>query len=121
MINLEDINITIKELESGNTTFDSCTKLAALYTVRRELNGVEPNAVTQEVQDILPQYKKYCKVKRQYQLDEIGEPVMFDAMQNVCKEITEFIHTLYNNTDTSVERALITNMLQQLSSALSIS
>ena len=78
MINLNDITTTIKELESGNTTFDSCMKLAALYTVRDNLGE---NRVTQEMQDILPQYKNYCNVKRRYQMHEIGEAVMFDSMQ----------------------------------------
>ena len=111
MINIDDINATIKELEAGNTTFDSCMKLAALYTVKDKLSE---NTVTQEVQTILPQYRDYCAVKRRYQMHEIGESIMFDSMQSVCAEMSEFISTVYSNTDTTVERALILNMLQRL-------
>ena len=34
MLNIAEIENTIQELENGNTTFDSCIKLASLYIVR---------------------------------------------------------------------------------------
>ena len=102
MISLDDITMTIKELESGNTTFDSCIKLAALYTVQDRFATHQDAPGSKET---LPQYKKYCNIKRKYQMHEIGESAMFESMQSVCKEMTEFVSTLYSNTDTSVERA----------------
>ena len=111
MINMDDITTTIKELESGSTTFDSCMKLAALYTIQDRFVTHQDAPGSKE---ILPQYKNYCRIKRKYQMHEIGESVMFESMQSVCKEMDDFVHTLYSNTDTTVERALILNTLQQL-------
>ena len=70
MLNLEEINNTIDQLEEGNTTFDNCIKLSALYIVRDKLQSAlqseiveEPevvDAIENELSDILPQYRKYC-------------------------------------------------------------
>ena len=53
MINIDEINETISELEQGDTTFATCQKLAALYTVRDNFkssyNNMEDTHVNNEV------------------------------------------------------------------------
>lgn len=109
MLNIKDINETIEQLEQGPTTFEVCNKLATLYTVRKEYG--EQNAVSDELNDIMPRYKRYCKTKQQYQLRELGVVMVYQAMADVCSEISEFIETLYSHTDTEEERSMIQNMV----------
>ena len=113
MLNIDEINATIQQLEGSPTTFDTCMKLASLYTVRDKM-GVDENPVEQEVREILPQYEKYCSVKRMFQMREIGEQAVFESMAIVCVEIEEFINTLYSSTDTDTERTIIKGMLSNL-------
>lgn len=117
MLNIEEINNTIEQLENGSTTFDSCQKLASLYIVRNcyldSLSKVVSDKntndldVIKEYSDILPEYSRYCSIKRKYQLNELGKDVVLESLKCVCKEINEFIHTLYNSTDFSEERDII--------------
>ena len=81
--------------------------------------GVDQNPVEQEVREILPQYEKYCSVKRMFQMREIGEQAVFESMAIVCLEIEEFINTLYSSTDTDTERQIIKGMLGNLIDILS--
>lgn len=39
-------------------------------------------------------------------------------MEDVCKELVEFIADLYHNTETTAERALIIDMINNLRSAI---
>ncbi|MCH5211010.1 MAG: hypothetical protein J1F01_08625 [Oscillospiraceae bacterium] len=122
MLNLEEINSTIKKLEDGETTFANCEKLAALYTVRKHFKGEEKQSrdsdmgddVTTELSDILPQYKKYCEAKRKYKQHETTEQPVIFAMANVCLEIKEFIKSLYSSTDMEAERDQIRQMVAVL-------
>lgn len=119
MLSIEEINNTIEELENGNTTFDACIKLSALYNVRDRLtNKLPANETEQELSEILPQYKMYCEVKRKYQLNELTSDAVLLSMEDVCREIKEFIQTLYSSTDMEEEREQINNMLSYLSNAL---
>ena len=117
MLELDEINNTIAELENGSTTFDSCIKLAALYTVRdkyrvNQTQDTEPETqVKKELSDILPHYEAYCDTKRNYQLGQIGKDQVIRSIQIVCKEITEFINTLYSSTDMEEEREILTATL----------
>ena len=113
MLNIDEINATIRQLEQSNTTFDTCSKLASLYIVRDKI-GVDQNPVEQEVREILPQYERYCSVKRMFQMREIGEQAVFESMAIVCLEVEEFINTLYSSTDTDTERQIIKGMLGNL-------
>lgn len=122
MLDLEEVENTIHELENADTTFDTCIKLSSLYIVREYLNkpvsGVIDglsSAVEEELSDILPSYKKYCRVKRAYQLHETDKEHILVEMQKVCQEIQEFIQALYSHTDTSEERTYIKNVLTILS------
>lgn len=120
MLNIDEINNTIEQLESGATTYDNCIKLSALYNVKEHIeNGLkgqinESETVLKEYDDILPQYKSYCDIKRKYQLHETTEQAVEVSIKDVCKEINEFIHTLYNNTDMQIERDCIKQMTKEI-------
>ena len=115
MLNMDEINNTIEELENGNTTYDACIKLSALYNVRdRLMNKETVDETEEELEDILPQYRLYCEVKRKYQLNELTEDAVVLAIKDVCTEVTEFIHTLYSSTDMQQERDTIKAMLNSL-------
>lgn len=109
-----EINNTIEELENGATTFDNAIKLSALYTIRDNLNS----DTEKELEDILPQFRMYVAVKRGYQLKELSEDDLKFAMRSMCRDIEEFIETLYNNTELPDERDTIHNMLNHLLEAL---
>ena len=117
MLELDEINNTITELENGPTTFDSCIKLASLYIVLEHFTGKQddpPDACTmvkKELSDILPHYEAYCDIKRKYQLGQIGKEQVIRSIQVVCKEISEFITTLYNHTDMPEERDILFSSL----------
>lgn len=119
-MNLEEINNTIEALEQSSTTFGNCEKLASLYICKEYLNR-QPvidtqQAVEREINDILPQYRNYCNIKRRYQLNEISKAPVISSVEKVCIEIEEFIQTLYSSTDMEEERARIHLMLSHLSS-----
>ena len=123
MLDIQEIEDTIEELENGNTTYDSIIKLAALYSVRKELSNKssdnsESKIVIKELNDILPMYNNYCVIKKKFQLNELPKETLFHAMQDVCKELDEFIQTLYNNTYSKEERENIKNMLEDLINVL---
>ena len=117
---MEEINNTIENLENSSTTFDNCMKLASLYIVRTEHQKAITDVgkqVESELNDILPQYRLYCQVKRKYQLHELPDTSVQLAMKDVCREIQEFIHTLYSSTDMPEERELIKNLINNLHGA----
>ena len=116
MLDLEMIDTTIEELENSDTNFVNCQKLASLYVVRHFYEGSSEPAqpVEVELRDILPQYKKYCEIKRHYQLNEISEQQVLSSLEAVCKEISEFFHTLYSSTDMPEEREQLKVLLQDL-------
>lgn len=109
-MNIHDVNTTIQKLEQGETTFENCQKLASLYIIRDKYIG----ETEKELNDILPQYKKYVDIKRKYQLGEVSEKLVERQIKIVCKEISEFIHTMYAGTDMPEERKYIENMITGL-------
>lgn len=113
-MNLREITDTIEKLENGNTTYDNCIKLSALYTVRDNLKS----DTEKELNDILPQFRMYVAVKRKYQLKELSKDDLIFAMKSMCRDIEEFIDTLYNNTELPEERELIKVMLENARSVI---
>ena len=117
-MNISEIENTIQELEAGETTFAACDKLASLYIVRNYLKnrtqGTVGGAVAKELSDILPEYKRYCDTKRRYQLFEVTQDAVLHAMAGLCKEIDEFMRTLYSSTDSPEERAYIIEEISRL-------
>lgn len=121
MLDLQEIKNTIIELENSDTNFANCQKLASLYIVRdnlqkpeiRQDNSVE-DGVEKELSDILPQYQMYVAVKRKYQLGELPRESVLLAMNDVCREVHEFIKTLYQGTDMQEERDKLELMIRDL-------
>lgn len=111
MLDLEVIDQTIEELENSDTTFFNCQNLASLYIVRDKLGATK---LDKELRDIIPTYRSYCEIKKKYQLNELGEEAVINGINNVTKEIKEFIDTLYSNTDLQLERDVINNMIKNL-------
>lgn len=121
MLNLSEIEKTISDLENSDTTFSTCQKLAYLYIVKEHFKNASEPMVTQaneqvkkELNDILPQYRTYCEIKRRYQMHDTTKEAVIIAMGRVCREIEEFIHILYSSTDTEEERQQIKNMMTSL-------
>lgn len=112
------IEDNIKELESESTTVDNVKELAFLYIVhdhlKKENLRVGSDDIHDEFEDILPEYRKYVEIKRKYQLGEISEMEIKRSIKRVCKEVYEFIHTLYYCTDMPAERECIDSLLLKL-------
>ena len=130
MLNLDQINDTIAELENSATTFDTCLKLASLYIVREHQNNVvetkvpsespaQIDQVESELADVLPYYRKYCEVKRAWQMQNADQEHVIQGMERVCNEIREFVQTLYSGTSSSSERLCIKEMCSSLYSSFS--
>lgn len=111
MVNIEDIRATISKLEDRPTTMQNCKDLAYLYIVLDHQVGAPQDAVVTEYNDILPSYTKYCGAKRNFQLNTGTDTAVVQALDILCREIKEFISTLYSNTDTPEERAKIKEYL----------
>ena len=106
-MNIEEIQYAIRELEESKTTVDNVAELANLYIVRDNLI----NKSEDQFRDILPAYRKYCQIKRKYQLGEISDESVVDAVNLLCYELKEFIQTLYCGTDLRKERVAIESVL----------
>jgi len=113
MLSNAELNDMIKELEETASTFSDYDKLANLYIVKEHTHNYE-NPTLKELNDILPQYTNYCMIKKKFQMNELPKQTIIYAMQDVCKEIKEFIQILYSNTYTKEERDYIKNMLEEL-------
>lgn len=119
--NLAEVNDAIKELQESSLTLSNARNLSALINVRDYLQNVTqsvPDSLERELNDILPQYKEYCAVKRQYQLGRATDDLVVASMRLVCKEVREFLLILYQNTDTQIERNMIKRMLKETEEAL---
>lgn len=119
-MDIQEINKTIAELENGSTSYNTCQRLASLYIVRDKLSPehtdvIQNDKVEKEFHEILPMYHKYVDVKKHYQMREVSEDAVDRAIGDVCKEIEEFICTMYSGTDTEFERVQIRTMLRKVS------
>ena len=115
MLDMVEILDTIKELENGSTTFDNCSKLASLYIIKDKFIK---DKVEEELNDILPTYRRYVTVKRNYQLQETTKENVLLHLKSVCDELSEFLLTLYRCTDFEQERTLIRNLFKEVERAL---
>lgn len=117
------IDSTIEELEQSDTNFSNCDKLAMLYIIKDHYKKYPPvlrglcDEVEEELNDIAPQYKKYCDIKREYQLGNTQKESVIKSIRLVTTEIKEFITILYNNTDMQEERKELKEMLRTLYNA----
>lgn len=117
MLDLTEIKNTIEELENAPTTFANCQKLASLYIVLNHINTntqekQNEDTVIQEYSDILPAYTEFCKIKKQYQLNQTSIETVTTGIKDVCKEIYEFLQTLYNNSDIAEERHILVQSIK---------
>ena len=120
-MNLAEVNDAIKELQESSLTLSNARNLSALINVRDYLQNVTqsvPDSLERELNDILPQYKEYCAVKRQYQLGRATDDLVVASMRLVCKEVKEFLLILYQNTDMQIERTMIKNMVSEVREAI---
>ena len=114
-MDISTINDLIDELENGDTSLSNIRNLSALYNVKSHLLGSNNyDNTTKELSDILPSYLQYIDTKRRYQLHEITDELLYINMKELCKEIKEFIQSLYSGTDTPKERELIKQMVNEI-------
>lgn len=114
-MNIDAINNLIDELEQGDTSLSNVRNLSALYNVKNHILGTSKyDTTTKELSDILPSYLQYINVKRRYQLREVTEDALYINMKQLCKEIKEFVQTLYSCTDTPKERELIKQTVKEM-------
>ena len=125
MLDIHEVDKTIRELEDGPTSFANCSKLADLYIVRKyfetskemqeEYGHKYGNAkVKEELRDILPSYTEFCDLKKHYQMGEITEKPVLNSLDKMCSEIYEFMETLYNSTDMQEERDAIKELVSDM-------
>ena len=111
------IEEAIQTLENDDTTFDNVSELASLYICRQYMNkplNLMVSSTQKELEDILPYYMKYKDIKKRYHLNQTSEGEVIQGIKNVCREIQEFIETLYSGTDMNKERLCIVKTLEQL-------
>lgn len=114
-MDISTINELIDDLENAETSLSNVRNLSALYNVKTHLLGTEKfDKTTKELNDILPSYINYIETKRRYQLKEINETNVLIQLQRVCKEIKEFIQTLYSGTDMPKEREILQKMIKEM-------
>ena len=116
-MNLEDIKYEIEILETEEFTAENVDELASLYIVydymKRGLNRTS-DGIEKELKDILPSYRRYCESKRRYQLGESNEGEVIHDLNLLCKEISEFIESLYSGTDMNKERIYIRKEISKI-------
>ena len=115
VISISTINDLIDELENGETSLSNIRNLSALYNVKTHLLGSNRyDSTAKELNDIFPSYLQYVETKRKYQLKEVTDETIYIDMKELCREIKEFIQTLYSSTDTEKERDLIRQMIKEI-------
>lgn len=118
MVNNMDMNIInelIDELENAETSLSNIRNLSALYNVKSHILGTQNyDSTTKELSDILPSYLKYIDTKRKFQLHEVTDDAVYITMKELCKEIKEFMHSLYSGTDTPKERELLQQLIKEI-------
>lgn len=114
-MDINTVNALIDELEESDTSLSNIRNLSALYTVKAHLLGTSNyDSTTAELNDILPSYLQYIDAKRDYQMYKTTAKDVCINMQKLCKEIKEFIQTLYSNTDMPEERKIIEQMVKEI-------
>ena len=111
------INQAIEDLENDDTTPENVSELAALYICRDNLENrkeLTVDIVESELEDILPYYLKYRTTKRKYQLNQATDGEVLQGIKDVCRELKEFIDTLYSSTDMHRERLTIKRTIRDI-------
>ena len=113
MLDLEAIEASIGELESADTTFVNCEKLASLYIVREHLQDGLKTEIDGITEELLPSYSKYREGKKREQLHELPENTCISELSQLCEELKELVLRLYTST-TAAERCILSDMLECL-------
>ncbi len=112
------INELIADLEKSESSLSNIRNLSALYTVRDKLSPkTETDTTRKELDDILPSYIEYVTSKRHSAMTLTSDEFVLINMQKLCKEIREFIHTLYTSTSSEAERKVIKKLIIDLKEA----
>lgn len=118
---LEVINEMIQDIEQSDNSLSNARSLASLYILKSMKENDENlilkrsnNIIAKELDDILPSYNYYIDTKRRFQLKQINEDLVIEALKDVCREIKEFIQIIYSCTDMPIERDTIKEMLSDL-------
>lgn len=112
---LSQIEEAIEALKSEELTAESAYKLAALYIIRDNIS-TNNHSYSQEGDEtsLLPYYSKYSNAKRRYQLNLTTESEVLCTIKFACKELSDFIDTIYSNTDMNKERICIKSTIRAL-------
>ena len=130
MLDIREVDQTIKELENGKTTFDTCAKLADMYIIRKyyatskemqEETYYGNSDVKKEYRDILPSYSEFCDLKKHYHMGEISEKPVITAADKMCTEIYEFMTELYEHADMPQEREALEDLVRDLYNNIKVS
>lgn len=119
MLDIDLIENTIRQLEQDATTLDNCILLSSLYICRENYYNANmsvleaSNDASYRVYTVLPSYDNYIETKKRYQQYEVVDKMLIYAMDNLCREIVDFISNLYHNTETEAERALLIKMINE--------
>lgn len=114
------INNAIRSLELEDENYDNISDLASLYIVRNNMTQMSSFNSGNEVEDILPSYKKYCNCKRRYQLGQTNEGEVIHDLKLLGKELSEFILALYAGTDMLKERKYIIEEIASIYSKINV-
>ena len=113
-MDIDIIEQNIQDLENADTSFCNVEELAMLYIVQDHLKNRLQTQIEDELDDILPVYKKYIDVKQKFQLNQVDDTAVLHYFSLVCQEIKEFLLTLYSGTSTLKERKQLYKMLTEI-------
>ena len=120
-MNIVEINNTIKELESADSSLSNVRNLASLYIVQGQMQGKlnsvmqqSNDAVLTELYEVIPSYKQYVIAKRRRKLNEISEEPVLDTLSRLGKELRDFVQSLYTATASENERILLSKIIADL-------
>ncbi len=95
MLNLEEIDNTIEELESGDTTFSVCDKLASLYIVKEHMTKakdlVPESNIDEQIEDIQALFVNYMSNRTSENLEKMLSTIynMISELYHTCSDSKE--------------------------------
>ena len=115
-MDIEILREGINDLEQSETNVRNVRDLAALYIVLDHLLSDDP--AKKELDDIFPCYVQYVNVKTKYQTKNASTVELSRAMSDLCREISEFIQTLYIHSEIAAEREKIHSLVTTLQTVI---
>lgn len=114
MLDIKEIEEAIQELEQGDATYTSCSKLASLYIVRDKLTNkvdlVPESDIDEQIEDIQGLFVNYMKERNIANLNLMLDATykMISELYHTCSDPNErllfkkFIQNVYSITSTTV-------------------